>query len=386
MPCFSTRCPGRLPYVLFPLMAGLHLMGSRSCCANSPSGLRDTTHLMPVEQGLPWHPVATGLAGQAVPFIVAASHAHTLPSAPFWFPVPAVLVASPALLCPSSLSAMLALVPPGVAPAFCVSVLLLLLSVGAPPTQAQACAAQGAQGHTGVGFKGRIRGTHKAHSTPNPLTVTRASAVPRPTAPPLCASCAPGPLPQRCFAFCGPWPGPRGPRTRAERWGVCGGGVKAMAHGALGMGAGNRVSTDMANTKLGLCTITTPHPARHCTAPHPTPAQAILHRPAMPSAPQDTMPHCAARHDTTRHDTTRHDTTRHDTTPHHKGSGSETPQPTAHSSGEVGEGAANVHCPQHGSGIQKETSLLTVHSHVAVYRGRRHNLRPISRHVQGPAA
>ena len=58
---------------------------------------------MPVEQGLPWHPVATGLAGQAIPFIVAASHAHTLPSV--WFPVPAVLVASPALLCPSSLFA-----------------------------------------------------------------------------------------------------------------------------------------------------------------------------------------------------------------------------------------------------------------------------------------
>ena len=87
---------------------------------------------MPVEQGLPWHPVATGLAGQAIPLIVAASHAHDLPSAPFWFSVPAVLVASPALLCPSSLFAVLALVPPGVAPAFCVSVLLLPLSVGAP--------------------------------------------------------------------------------------------------------------------------------------------------------------------------------------------------------------------------------------------------------------
>ena len=49
----------------------------------------DTPHLMPVEQGLPWHPVATGLAGQAIPFIVAASHAHALPSAPFWFSVPA---------------------------------------------------------------------------------------------------------------------------------------------------------------------------------------------------------------------------------------------------------------------------------------------------------
>ena len=29
----------------------------------------DTPHLMPVEQGLPWHPVATGLAGQAIPFV-----------------------------------------------------------------------------------------------------------------------------------------------------------------------------------------------------------------------------------------------------------------------------------------------------------------------------
>ena len=72
----------------------------------------DTPHLMPVEQGLPWHPVATGLAGQAIPFIVAASHAHALPSAPLWFSVPAVPVASPALLCPSSLSAVPALVPP----------------------------------------------------------------------------------------------------------------------------------------------------------------------------------------------------------------------------------------------------------------------------------
>ena len=93
---------------------------------------RDTPHLMLAEQGLPWHPVATGLAGQAIPFVVAASHAHALPSPPFWFPVPAVLVASPALLCPSSLSAVLSLVPPGVAPAFCVSVLLLPPSVGAP--------------------------------------------------------------------------------------------------------------------------------------------------------------------------------------------------------------------------------------------------------------
>ena len=106
----------------------------------------DTPHLMPVEQGLPWHPVTTGLAGQAIPFIVAASHAHAPPFAPFWFPVPAVLVASPALLCPSSLSAVPALVPLGVAPAFCVSVLLLPLSGGAagcpcraPPPVPPAC-------------------------------------------------------------------------------------------------------------------------------------------------------------------------------------------------------------------------------------------------------
>ena len=69
----------------------------------------DTPHLMPVEQGFPWHPVATGLAGQAIPFIVAATHAHALPSPPFWFPVPAVLVASLALLCPSSWGAGLCL-------------------------------------------------------------------------------------------------------------------------------------------------------------------------------------------------------------------------------------------------------------------------------------
>ena len=101
---------------------------------------------MPVEQGLPWHPVATGLAGQVIPFIVAASHAHALPSAPFWFPVPAVPVASPALLCPSSLSAFLALVPFGVAPGFCVFVLLLPQHVGAsgcpcctPPPVPPAC-------------------------------------------------------------------------------------------------------------------------------------------------------------------------------------------------------------------------------------------------------
>ena len=37
----------------------------------------DTPHVMPVEHGLTWHLVATGLAGQAIPFVVAASHVHT---------------------------------------------------------------------------------------------------------------------------------------------------------------------------------------------------------------------------------------------------------------------------------------------------------------------
>ena len=133
MPCSSTRCLGRPPYVLFPLTAGLPLIDSRFLLRKQPIwAAGDTPHLMPVEQRLPWHPVATGLAGQAIPFIVAASHAHALPSAPFWFPVPSVLVASRALLCPSSLFAVLALVPPGAAPAFCGSVLLLSLSFGAP--------------------------------------------------------------------------------------------------------------------------------------------------------------------------------------------------------------------------------------------------------------
>ena len=133
MPCSSTRCPGRPPYVLFPPHGWSAPDGLPLLLRKQPIwAAGDTPHLWPVEQGLPWHPVATGLAGQAIPFIVAASHAHTLPSAPFWFPVPAVLVASPALLCPSSLFAVLALVPPSVAPAFCVSVLLFPLSVGAP--------------------------------------------------------------------------------------------------------------------------------------------------------------------------------------------------------------------------------------------------------------
>ena len=43
-----------------------------------------------------------------------------------------VAFSTPRFECPSSLSAVLALVPPGVAPGFCGSVLLLRLSVGAP--------------------------------------------------------------------------------------------------------------------------------------------------------------------------------------------------------------------------------------------------------------
>ena len=135
----------------------------------------DTPHLMPVEHGLPWHPVATGLAGQAIPFIVAASHAHALPSTPFWFSVPAVPVASPALLCPSSLSAVPALVPPGVAPAFCVSVLLLPLSGGAagcpcraPPPVPPACPP-----HT------RISHLHTTWTAPFPVGCSRPCCHPR---------------------------------------------------------------------------------------------------------------------------------------------------------------------------------------------------------------
>ena len=87
---------------------------------------------MPVEQELPWHPVASGLAGQVLPCVVAASHAHALRSSTFWFPAPAILAASPTSLPLASLSAALSLVPPGVAPVSCVAVLLLPLSVGAP--------------------------------------------------------------------------------------------------------------------------------------------------------------------------------------------------------------------------------------------------------------
>ena len=61
---------------------------------------------MPVEQGLRWHPVATGLAGQAIPFIVAAPM-RTL-SDPlysgslfplFWLPLLPRCAPPPCLLC-----------------------------------------------------------------------------------------------------------------------------------------------------------------------------------------------------------------------------------------------------------------------------------------------
>ena len=76
----------------------------RSGCAQGAPG-RDTPHLMPVEQGLPWHPVATGLAGQAIPFVVAASHAHSLPTGSLaWLPLLPCCAPPPCLLCsPSSL-------------------------------------------------------------------------------------------------------------------------------------------------------------------------------------------------------------------------------------------------------------------------------------------
>ena len=57
---------------------------------------------MPVEQGLPWHPVVTGLAGQAIPFIVAAS-SHPLHSGSlfplFLLPLLPCCAPPPCLLC-----------------------------------------------------------------------------------------------------------------------------------------------------------------------------------------------------------------------------------------------------------------------------------------------
>ena len=71
MPCSSTRCPDRPPYVPFPLTAGRPLMGYRSGCANSPSGLRsDGT-------GWPGHPLCCGClpcARSPIPSILVPCH------------------------------------------------------------------------------------------------------------------------------------------------------------------------------------------------------------------------------------------------------------------------------------------------------------------------
>ena len=100
-------------------------MGSCSCCASSPSGLQ-------VEQGLPWHQVEKGLAGQTIPFIVACLPCARSANRSIIVPY------SRCSGCPSFLAMSLLLVccahpcPSCVAPAFCVSLLLIPRSVGAP--------------------------------------------------------------------------------------------------------------------------------------------------------------------------------------------------------------------------------------------------------------
>ena len=42
------------------------------------AALGGSPRLMPVEQGLPWHPVAAGLPGRVIPCVVAVSHLHAL--------------------------------------------------------------------------------------------------------------------------------------------------------------------------------------------------------------------------------------------------------------------------------------------------------------------
>ena len=89
---------------------------------------------MPVEQGLPWHLVATGLAGQAIPFVVAASHVHALPFHSgslfplFWLPLLPCCAPPPCLLC-SPLS-FLVWLPRSVC--LCCSSPCLLAHLGAP--------------------------------------------------------------------------------------------------------------------------------------------------------------------------------------------------------------------------------------------------------------
>ena len=57
---------------------------------------------MPVEEGLPWHPVAMGLAGQAIPCVVAAPP----PPPGARSPIPSILV--PCSRCPGCLSCLAA--------------------------------------------------------------------------------------------------------------------------------------------------------------------------------------------------------------------------------------------------------------------------------------
>ena len=62
MPCSSTRCPGRPPHLPFPLTAGLPLVGSSSCCANSPIwAAGDNPHLMPPPLCVVHHDFRRGL-------------------------------------------------------------------------------------------------------------------------------------------------------------------------------------------------------------------------------------------------------------------------------------------------------------------------------------
>ena len=186
--CVRPRCPA--PPRVAPIVHHMSLSPSRLVCpCGLPLLLRkqpiwaagDTPHLMLVEQGLPWHPVATGLAGQAIPFVVAASHAHALPSPPFWFPV---LVASLALLRPSSLPAVLALVPLGVAPAFCVclccsSPCLLALLPFAHPLLSHPPAPPPVRGFHICVRRSRLAG-HSPVATPVAGTSRRAGHSPRP--------------------------------------------------------------------------------------------------------------------------------------------------------------------------------------------------------------
>ena len=131
--CVRPRCP--VPPRAVPAVHHMSLSPSRLVCpwwapapvaqtAHLAAG--DTPHLMQVEQGLPWHPVATGLAGQAIPFIVAASHAHALPSPPFWFPC--LVAPPPCLLCPPL--SLLVWLPRSVC--LCCSSPCLLALLGAP--------------------------------------------------------------------------------------------------------------------------------------------------------------------------------------------------------------------------------------------------------------